>query len=192
MFNINLYLFNDLNINCKQKIIAMTAIEFNHQLTTLEGALERFAMSLTSNREDANDLVQETYLKALTYREKFADYTNLKAWVYTIMKNSFINKYRRSVRENTTFDNTKDLYYLNNSGHTELSNPISEISVAEIQEKIDDLADEFRVPFEMHREGYKYKEIAEELDLNIGTVKSRIFLGRKRLMETIEGGHYAN
>ena len=170
----------------------MTAVEFNYQLTTLEGQLERFAMSLTSNRDDALDLVQETYLKALTYREKFTDYTNLKAWVYTIMKNSFINKYRRSVRENTTFDNTKDLYYLNNSGQSNNDNPISEISVGEILGHIENLESEFRVPFEMHREGYKYKEIAEELDLNIGTVKSRIFLGRRKLMEAMEGEHYEN
>lgn len=170
----------------------MTAIEFNYQLTTLEGALERFALSLTSNREDANDLVQETYLKALTYRDQFADYTNLKAWVYTIMKNSFINKYRRSVRENTTFDNTKDLYYLNNTGHSDSNNPISEMSAAEIQTHIDRLEDQFRVPFEMHKNGFKYKEIAEELDLNIGTVKSRIFFGRKKLMEAMEGGNYKN
>jgi RNA polymerase sigma-70 factor (ECF subfamily) len=163
----------------------MTAIEFNHQLTTLESSLNRFAMSLTSNRDDALDLVQETYLKALTYREKFTDYTNLKAWVYTIMKNSFINKYRKSVRENTTFDNTKDLYLLNSATPSD-NNPISEISASEIQSHIDDLAEEFRVPFEMHRQGFKYKEIAEEMDLNIGTVKSRIFLGRKKLMEAVE------
>jgi RNA polymerase sigma-70 factor (ECF subfamily) len=170
----------------------MTAVEFNHQLTTLESALERFAMSLTSNREDALDLVQETYLKALTYREKFTDYSNLKAWVYTIMKNSFINKYRRTVRENTTFDNTTDLYYLNNAGQSNTYSPISEISVAEIHEHIDSLEEEFRVPFEMHRQGYKYKEIAEILDLKIGTVKSRIFFGRKKLMEAMGGNNYEN
>ena len=164
----------------------MTAIEFNYQLTTLEEALKRFAFSLTSNRDDAHDLVQETYLKALTYRDKFSDYTNLKAWVYTIMKNSFINSYRKSVRQNTTFDNSKDLYLLNNAGHSENGDPVAEISAAEIQSHIDDLADEFRVPFEMHRQGYKYKEIADELNLKIGTVKSRIFIGRKQLMETIE------
>ena len=164
----------------------MTAIEFNHQLISLDEALKRFALSLTSNSEDAHDLVQETYFKALTYREKFSDYTNLKDWVYTIMKNSFINKYRRSIRENTTFDNTKDLYYLNNAGHSDNGNPVSEISAAEIQSHIDNLEDDFRVPFEMHRQGYKYKEIAEEMNLKIGTVKSRIFFGRKQLMETIE------
>jgi len=170
----------------------MTAIEFNHHLTTLESSLEKFALSLTSNREDARDLVQETYLKALTFRHKFTDSTNLKAWVYTIMKNSFINNYRRRVRQKTTFDNTQDLYYLNNTGHSEDYSPASRLSAKEIQAHIDSLRDEFRVPFKMHQEGYKYKEIAEELDLNIGTVKSRIFFSRKKLMESLEEGYHEN
>ena len=165
---------------------AMTAIEFNHQLTGLEDALERFAISLTTNRDDAKDLVQETYLKALTYREKYMNNTNLKAWVYTIMKNSFINNYRRSARENTTFDNTKDLYYLNNSNQGNESNPETSLSVLEIQSQINHLEDDLKIPFQMHQEGYKYKEIADEMNLKIGTVKSRIFFGRKKLMEVID------
>jgi RNA polymerase sigma factor (sigma-70 family) len=91
----------------------MTAMEFNYQLTNLSGNLERFALSLTSNSEDAKDLLQETFAKAITYRDKFEDNTNLKAWTFTIMKNTFINNYRRTVKSNTTFDNTEDLYYLN-------------------------------------------------------------------------------
>ena len=164
----------------------MTSIEFNHQLTSLEEALERFAMSLTLNREDARDLVQETYLKALTYREKFINDTNLKAWVYTIMKNSFINNYRRSARENTTFDNTKDLYYLNHSNQGNESSPETTLSADEIQAHIDKLEDDLKIPFKMHYEGYKYKEIADEMNLKIGTVKSRIFFSRKKLMDVIE------
>jgi RNA polymerase sigma-70 factor (ECF subfamily) len=179
-------LFNEIRSIINKNDTIMTAVEFNHQLTSLEEALERFAMSLTANREDAKDLVQETYLKALSYREKFMSNTNLKAWVYTIMKNSFINNYRRAVRENTTFDNTKDLYYLNGSGAGYESNPESVLSAGEIQSHIDKLDDDLRIPFQMHQDGFKYKEIAEELDLKIGTVKSRIFFGRKKLMESVE------
>ncbi len=164
----------------------MTAIEFNHQLTGLDEALERFAMSLTKNRDDAKDLVQETYLKALTYREKFMNDTNLKAWVYTIMRNSFINNYRRSARENTTFDNTKDLFYLNSPSQGNDSSPEVNYSVGEIQSHINNLEDDLRIPFQMHQEGYKYKEIADEMNLKIGTVKSRIFFGRKKLMDVVE------
>jgi RNA polymerase sigma-70 factor (ECF subfamily) len=165
----------------------MTAIEFNYHLTILEDALRRFAMSLTSNREDAHDLIQETFLKALTNRDKFTDSSNLKAWVFTIMKNSFINNYRRSIRQNTTYDNTQDLYYLSNTGDPEDFNPLSKISADEIRAHIDNLDDEFGIPFKMHQEGYKYREIAEKTGLKIGTVKSRIFFGRKKLMEVMEG-----
>lgn len=164
----------------------MTAIEFNTQLTSMEESLERFALSLTSNREEAKDLLQETYVKALVYRDKFEEYTNLKAWTYTIMKNTFINNYRKSKRENTSVDNTKDLYYLNSFKESPLMQPESEYSFHELNKAVNELEDEFRIPFLMHTEGYKYKEIAEELNLKIGTVKSRIFFSRKKLMETLK------
>ncbi len=164
----------------------MTAIEFNYQLTNLSGNLERFAMSLTSNMEDAKDLLQETFAKAIAYRDKFEENTNLKAWTFTIMKNTFINNYRRNVKANTTFDNTEDLYYLNLNKESSFQSPDSEFSVKEIQRKIDELSDEFKQPFLMHTQGYKYKEIAEHLNLKIGTVKSRIFFTRKKLMEKLK------
>ncbi len=164
----------------------MTAIEFNFQLTNLAGNLERFALSLTSNSEDAKDLLQETYAKAITYREKFEENTNLKAWTFTIMKNTFINNYRRNVKANTTFDNTDDLYFLNLNSESASETPDSEFAVKEIKKSISELNDEFRLPFIMHTQGYKYKEIADKLDLKIGTVKSRIFFTRKKLMEKLK------
>src|SRR5208283_21516 len=164
----------------------MTAIEFNHQLITLEEKLARFALSLTSNKDDAKDLLQETMLKAITYRDQFVQYTNLKAWTYTIMKNTFINNYRRNVRQNTAFDNTKDLYFLNQNKDTVNVAPDSAYSTQEITKVIDSLEDEFKVPFKMHTEGFKYKEIAQKLDLKIGTVKSRIFFTRKKLMDALK------
>lgn len=164
----------------------MTAMEFNYQLTGLKSNLERFALSLTQNMEDSKDLLQETYVKAIAYRDKFVDHTNLKAWTFTIMKNTFINNYRKSVKANTTFDNTDDLYYLNLSKESASDSPESSYSTMEIEKEINSLEDEFRVPFMMHVKGYKYKEIAEKLDLKIGTVKSRIFFTRKKLMEALK------
>jgi RNA polymerase sigma-70 factor (ECF subfamily) len=164
----------------------MTAIEFNYQLTNLSENLERFALSLTSNNEDAKDLLQETFAKAITYRDKFEENTNLKAWTFTIMKNTFINNYRRNIKANTTFDNTEDLYYLNLNKESAFQTPDSEFSVKEIKRKINELSDEFKQPFLMHTEGYKYKEIADKLNLKIGTVKSRIFFTRKKLMEKLK------
>jgi len=161
-------------------------MEFNHKLISLEPNLERFAISLTSDREKAKDLLQDTFMKAIMYRDKFEAFTNLKAWTFTIMKNTFINNYRRAVRENTTMDNTKDLYYINKPRDFGYDSPESDLSVKEIRKAIDKLEDEFRVPFEMHNAGFKYKEIADELNLKIGTVKSRIFFTRKKLMDSLK------
>ena len=93
------------------KLTTMTATEFNYQLTSMQDKLKRFAYSLTMDSDDAQDLLQETLLKALTYREKFVNPVNLKSWVYTIMKNTFINNYRRMTKARTFMDNTKELFY---------------------------------------------------------------------------------
>jgi RNA polymerase sigma-70 factor (ECF subfamily) len=154
-------------------------------LTSLWDSLERFAIRLTSSRDDAKDLLQETFLKAISYRDKFSDNTNLKAWTYTIMKNTFINNYRRLSKVSTTFDNSKDLFYLNLKNSSGFGMPESSYSEKEIEKKIELLDDEFKIPFIMHVKGFKYKEIADELNLKIGTVKSRIFFARKKLMESL-------
>jgi len=164
----------------------MTAIEFNNSLIGMKSNLHKFAMSLTSDRERALDLVQDTYLKAITYKDKFVDYTNLKAWVFTIMKNTFINNYRRGIRENTMVDGTQDLYYINMPHDKGFISPESSYSENEIEKAIDSLEDEFRIPFRMHIEGFKYKEISDELGLKIGTVKSRIFFTRQKLMKILK------
>ena len=164
----------------------MTAMEFNHKLISMEDRLERFALSLTSDREAAKDLLQETYLKALSSKDKFIEFTNFEAWAYTIMKNTFINNYRKAVRQNTIVDTTKDLYYLNNSREAINEKPDSTFQQKEINKHINALQDELKVPFLMHTKGYKYKEIADELNLKIGTVKSRIFFTRKKLMESLK------
>ena len=163
----------------------MGNIEFNTQLTNLQDNLTYFANTLTQNMDDAKDLVQETYLKALTYRDKFEANTNLKAWTYTIMKNTFINNYRRNTKVSMIVDSTADLYFLNSSRSSQEASPESVISHKEVSQVVDGLVDEHRIPFRMHHEGYKYKEIAKHLELSIGTVKSRIFFSRKKLMHTL-------
>jgi RNA polymerase sigma-70 factor (ECF subfamily) len=170
----------------KLKTRAMTTVDFNNQLIGMKSNLQRFAMSLTSDRDLALDLVQDTYVKAITHKEKFADFTNLKAWVFTIMKNTFINNYRRNVKENTIIDGTQDLYYINQPSDKGFISPESSYSEGEIEKAINSLEDEFRIPFRMHIDGYKYKEIAENLGLKIGTVKSRIFFTRQKLMHMLK------
>jgi RNA polymerase sigma-70 factor (ECF subfamily) len=164
----------------------MTAFEFNYKILSLKDNLRYFAYSLTSNHEDANDLIQDTYVKAITHKDKFDPATNLKAWIYTIMKNTFINKYRKDTKVKTIIDNTKDLYFLNNSNKSESVEPDSKYNHSELLRVVDALQDEHRIPFQMHFQGYKYKEIAEQLNLSIGTVKSRIFFGRKKLMSKLK------
>ncbi len=163
----------------------MTAIEFNASLTEMQKYLETFAKQLTGNEDDAKDLTQETFLKALVYREKYVNHNNFKAWVYTIMKNIFINNYRRQKKSKTIIDQTEDLYYLNISNSNSDTDPESMYYASELEHGIKQLDAEFRKAFDMYNDGYKYKEIAETLKLTIGTVKSRIFYSRKKLMEQL-------
>lgn len=102
------------------------------------------------------------------------------------MKNTFINKYRKDSKVKTVIDNTKDLYYLNNTNRSGEAQPDSVFNHSELQKVINALPDDHRIPFLMHFEGFKYKEIAVQLDLSIGTVKSRIFFSRKKLMEKLK------
>lgn len=155
--------------------------EFN-RLTTL---LNSFAYNLTKNSEDAKDLYQETAFRAMTNRDKFRPGTNLKAWLFTIMKNIFINNYRKKVKANTIMDNTDNLYYLN-SGKNSIENAAdSNILIKELKGMISLLDDSTRIPFLMHYQGFKYQEIADHLGLPLGTVKSRIFFARKDLKAQI-------
>ncbi|HRG57422.1 MAG TPA: sigma-70 family RNA polymerase sigma factor [Bacteroidia bacterium] len=164
----------------------MSTLEFNKQVLNFKSALGYFALSLTSNTEDAKDLLQDTIMKALVYKDKFTDATNLKAWLYTIMKNTFINNYRKAIKVNQVIDNTKDLYFMNIPQNSGVSSPVSQISMKDINFAIESLNDDLRVPFKMFFEGYKYKEIADQFNLPIGTVKSRIFLARKQLMHDLK------
>ena len=163
----------------------MSKNEFNNQFFTLNTPLHSFAYKLTKNSDDAEDLFQETAFRALTNREKFRVGTNFKAWCYTIMKNIFINNYRKKVKRNTIIDSTDNLFFIN-SGSTKVYNKASDnLMMEELQAMIDDLDESIRRPFLMHHEGYKYQEIADELVLPLGTVKSRIFFARKELKEKI-------
>src|SRR5690554_433094 len=151
----------------------MTQVQFNNALLGLRKKLHYYALSLTADPEKADDLTQETMLKALTYRDKYTQNTNFKAWIYTIMKNTFINDYRRNVKIRNTFNDSNSDFHLLFSKDKVYPAPDSLYSAVEITNTIDQLEDDYRIPFTMFLDGYKYKEIAEELNLPIGTVKSR-------------------
>jgi len=163
----------------------MRATEFYDNLINLEHGLGKFALSLTQEKADAQDLVQETFLKALLYQERFVKNDNFKAWTFTIMRNTFINNYRRRLKGFTLKDYTEDAFFINKSQSVNSEDPDSKYSVREMTENIEQLKDKHRLPLKMYINGYKYQEIADELQLSIGTVKSRIFFSRKILQEQL-------
>lgn len=158
---------------------------FQKRLLKLQDNLLNFAYMLTSNREEAEDLLQDTTLKALDNRDKYIDNINFKGWVFTIMRNIFINNYRRMVRNQTVIDRTEDLFHLNLPQESGFDTPDGTYTIKEIQRAINSFPDEYRVPFAMHVAGYKYHEIATHLGLPLGTVKSRIFFARQKLQNAL-------
>ena len=159
----------------------MATVEFQTRLMSLQANLLNFAYMLTSNRDDAHDLVQDTTLKALDNADKYVENTNFKGWVFTIMRNIFINNYRRVMRNATVVDQTEDLYHLNLSQDSGIDSPEESYSVQEFTAAINEFPEKYRIPFSMHVAGYKYNEIADETGLPLGTVKSRIFFARQQL-----------
>lgn len=164
----------------------MASAKFQINLMALQANLLNFAYMLTSNRDDAYDLLQDTTLKALDNEEKYAENTNFKGWVFTIMRNIFINNYRQTVRKATVIDQTEDLYHLNVCQDSGLTTPEGSYAVKEISKALNAFSDDYRIPFNMFVAGYKYNEIAEKMNLPLGTVKSRIFFARKRLREELK------
>ncbi|MBR5612885.1 MAG: RNA polymerase sigma factor, partial [Bacteroidaceae bacterium] len=148
--------------------------------------LHRFALKLTADREEADDLLQETSLKALDNEDKYTPDTNFKGWMYTIMRNIFINNYRRTVRDQTFVDHTDNLFHLSLPQDSGFESTEGNYDLKEIRKIVNTLPKEYRIPFSMYVSGFKYREIAERLGLPIGTVKSRIFFTRQRLQKDLK------
>ncbi|MDE6086423.1 MAG: RNA polymerase sigma factor [Muribaculaceae bacterium] len=159
----------------------MSSKNFESKLLSLQSNLLNFAYMLTNNRDDAYDLLQDTTLKALDNEDKYTENTNFKGWVFTIMRNIFINNYRKVVRSATIIDQTEDLYHLNLPQDSGFETPEGSVAAKEITSAINSFSDEYRIPFSMHVAGYKYNEIAEKMNLPLGTIKSRIFFARQKL-----------
>ncbi|MFT3909256.1 MAG: RNA polymerase sigma factor [Ferruginibacter sp.] len=163
----------------------MSSLEFNDLLVGNSDFLKPFAFTLTRDNEAAKDLMQETMYKALANKEKYHVGTNVKAWMYTIMRNIFINNYRRRSRQHTIFDNTSNDFLINYAQAAVPNTAEVNLRLKDMQSTIQKLPDIFRLPFQLYFEGYKYNEIALVLNEPLGTIKSRIHFARKLLKEQL-------
>ncbi|HRH48513.1 MAG TPA: RNA polymerase sigma factor [Panacibacter sp.] len=164
----------------------MSTLDFNQMLLSNAEFLRPFAITLTRDSETAKDLFQETMFRALANREKYNVGTNIKAWLYTIMRNIFINNYRRKAKQNTVFDNSANDFLLDFNQVATANNAIGNINMKEVNEAIYNLPEIFKNPFLLYFDGFKYQEIADMLDEPIGTIKSRIHFARKLLKAHVE------
>ena len=163
----------------------MRTAYFTQNLLGMQSELNSFALKQTADQEEADDLLQETSLKALDNEDKYTPDTNFKGWMYTIMRNIFINNYRKMVRDQTFVDQTENLYHLNLPQDSGFESTEGNYDLKEIRKIVNTLPKEYRIPFSMYVSGFKYREIAERLGLPIGTVKSRIFFTRQRLQKDL-------
>ncbi len=163
----------------------MSATEFNQMLVSNADFLKPFAINLTRDSEAAQDLFQETLYKALANHEKYHTGTNIKAWLFTIMRNIFINDYRRKSKQKTIFDNTPNDYLLDYKQSTISNDAESDMRLKEVRKAVEELPEIFKTPFKLYFDGYKYNEIADALLEPLGTIKSRIHFARKLLKEQL-------
>jgi RNA polymerase sigma-70 factor (ECF subfamily) len=160
-------------------------IEFGLEIMQHERILRPFAFNLTKNREETEDLIQDTFYRALSNKEKFAEGTNIKAWLFTIMRNIFINNYRKNQKRNTVNDSSDNQYLLNSTREIERNGSERAFLAEDINKAMAGVSKDFTEPFMMYYTGFKYQEIADKLGLPLGTVKSRIFFARKELQERL-------
>lgn len=176
LFNFEISFFKQLPMSA--------SLDFNQMLLSNAESLKPFAVTLTHDTETAKDLFQETLYRALANKEKYNVGTNIKAWLYTIMRNIFINNYRRKSKQQIVLDSSPNNFLLNSISIPNAG--VASINMKEIQKIIFELPFIFKKPFLLFYEGFRYHEIAEMLDEPLGTIKSRIHFARKLLKAQIE------
>ncbi|MFM1757014.1 MAG: hypothetical protein RL621_2003 [Bacteroidota bacterium] len=164
----------------------MSTAEFTLFLSENSDFLRPFAINLTKDHESAKDLYQETLFRALSNKDKYNVGTNIKAWLYTIMRNIFINDYRKKSKQSTVFDNSPNDFLIDQTNNKVVNDAITNLNLGEVNQLIYDLPELFRTPFQLYYEGYKYNEIADALNEPLGTIKSRIHFARKILKQKIQ------
>ncbi|MCX2574776.1 RNA polymerase sigma factor [Pedobacter sandarakinus] len=164
----------------------MTQSEFSQQASALTPLLRQFAMRYTNDNEDANDLIQDTMMKAIKYYAQFEPGSNLKAWLFTILKNTFINNYRKKTKANALITQNDEISSVDLSYSASRNEAEGTFIMKDIRKAIDTLPESYAKPFISFFEGYKYHEIAEELNIPIGTVKTRIHVARTLLKDYLK------
>jgi len=164
----------------------MSNAEFTLLLTENADFLKPFAINLTKDHETAKDLFQETLYRALSNKDKYNVGTNIKAWLYTIMRNIFINDYRKKAKQSVVLDNSPNDFLIDQTRTKVLNDGVTNLNLREVKQLIYDLPELFRTPINLYFEGYKYNEIADELNEPLGTIKSRIHFARKILKQKIQ------
>ena len=165
--------------------MATTSYNFNSLLPQYGNMLRPFALALTKSRENAEDLIQDTLYRALANQDKFSEGTNIKAWLNSIMRNIFINNYRRQKKSKIITDTSATGYLLNSTKKTERNESERHFLAEDISRALNAVSCDFTEPFLMYYRGFHYEEISEQLDLPLGTVKSRIFFARKELQSKL-------
>ncbi len=163
-----------------------TTYNFGSEIMQYENILRPFAFNLTKSRQETEDLIQDTFCRALANQEKFSEGTNIKAWLFTIMRNIFINNYRRKKKSNTVTDTSENHYLLNSTKVVEKNAAEQSFLAEDIKKAMRQVSSDFTEPFMMYYKGFHYQEISEKLDLPLGTVKSRIFFARKELQSKLK------
>jgi RNA polymerase sigma-70 factor, ECF subfamily len=182
-----MFIFTSVILNTK----TMSTTEFGLLLDKQNQFMRQLALKLTKHMEDAEDLIQDTYFKALKHKDKYTPGTNLKGWLYTIMKNTFINNYRKKKVQNTFIDETDNSFFINQGINNRVEPADRNVDQEYIMKQIDSIEKNYVEAFMMHFNGYKYEEIAEILSIPLGTVKSRIFLARKKMMAKLQDQRFA-
>ena len=157
---------------------------FAGNLVGMQKQLYYYALQLTDDRDHALDLVQETSYKALKNRKRLHSTDHIRAWLYTILKNTYINYLRSSHNKNLAYDSDEVGLFSNSEKETGSPLPDVILQRKELRELINLLPETYEKPINMMLSGYSYKEIAQQMDIPIGTVKSRIHLGKKRIRKT--------
>jgi len=161
-----------------EKVKTMNQIQFSAALQSHSSQLISHALRFTGDEDDAKDLVQETLIKGIRFAEKFAEGTNLKGWLFVIMRNTYINSYYKQAKRNAIFTVEEELSSPQLLTTASRNQGESVFAMEDISKAMASIKPSYRIAFQKYFEGYRYEEIAEEMQLPLGTVKTYIYQAR--------------